>query len=189
VPREGRESSAARETVGGSRSAGCAASSATRPSSRPSPKPATGCYGSRFVSSAVTQWRLVDHLDIHDSPVDDVEVEHCPSQEEGRAGSRGRKDPGAGFGIEALAEVVTATAAGDKAKVAHRASSRLFLLLARRSFFPSSLVRLSAVRADGDGQCVVTADAQGPVLRIVGEDDAIGAQLVDEGSCPGRAVT
>jgi hypothetical protein len=30
----------------------------------------------------------------------------------------------AGFGIEALAEVVTATAAGDKAKVAHMASSR-----------------------------------------------------------------
>jgi len=44
----------------------------------------------RFVSSAVTQWRPVDHLDINDSPVDDVEVEHCPSQEEeGRAGGRG----------------------------------------------------------------------------------------------------
>ena len=45
----------------------------------------------------------------------------------GRTGTRrwpGPSGPWGGFGIEALAEVVTATAAGDKAKVAHMASSR-----------------------------------------------------------------
>jgi hypothetical protein len=40
-----------------------------------------------------------------------------------------------------------------------------------------SLVPLSAVFADGDGQHVVTVGAQSPVLRIVGEDDAMGARL------------
>ena len=43
------------------------------------------------------------------------------------------------------------------------------------------------VLADGNGQSVVIIGAQDPVLRIVGEDDAVGAQLVDEGGCPGRA--
>jgi hypothetical protein len=44
----------------------------------------------RFVSPAVTQWRPVDHLDIHDSPVDDVEV--------GRSSPAGRRacTPGPG---------------------------------------------------------------------------------------------
>jgi hypothetical protein len=36
------------------------------------------------------------------------------------------------------------------------------------------------VLADGDGQLVVTVHAQGPVLRIVGEDDAVGAQPIDQ---------
>jgi hypothetical protein len=51
------------------------------------------------------------------------------------------------------------------------------------------LVWVSVVPADGDGRRVVTAGAQGPVLRIAGEDDAIGAQLVDEGGCPAGPVT
>jgi hypothetical protein len=51
---------------------------------------------------------------------------------------------------------------------------------------PPSLVLLSVVLADGDNQIVVPVGAQGSVLRMVGEDDAIGAQLVDEGSCTAR---
>jgi hypothetical protein len=41
--------------------------------------------------------------------------------------------------------------------------------------------------ADDDGQCVVTAGARGPAARIVGEDDAAGAELVNEGRRIGRA--
>lgn len=55
--------------------------------------------------------------------------------------------------------------------------SVLFLFLAGS---PRFLVSLSVALADGDGQCVVTAGAQGPVLGIVGKDDAVGAQPVDQ---------
>jgi hypothetical protein len=40
---------------------------------------------------------------------------------------------------------------------------------------PFFQVRLSVVFADGDGQRLVTVGAQGPVLRVVGQDDAVGA--------------
>ena len=54
----------------------------------------------------------------------------------------------------------------------------LFPLGAGRVSFP--LVSLSAVFPDGDGQRVVAAGAQGPVARVVGEDDARGAQAIDQ---------
>ena len=41
---------------------------------------------------------------------------------------------------------------------------------------------MSVILADGDGRRVVVADAQGPVLRVVYEDGAVGAELVDQ-SC------
>jgi hypothetical protein len=65
------------------------------------------------------QRRPVDHLDIHDSPVDDVEVEHAlrgKKADAPMAGSIGLA-AGVGFGIEALAEVVTAAAVSDQVKV------------------------------------------------------------------------
>ncbi len=46
---------------------------------------------------------------------------------------------------------------------------------------------VSGGRADGDRRCVVTAGAQGPAGRIVGEDGAVGAQLVDQRGRAGRA--
>jgi hypothetical protein len=52
---------------------------------------------------------------------------------------------------------------------------------------PPFLAPLSVVLADDDGQRVVTVGAQGPVLRVVGEDHAVGAQPVDEGSRTVRA--
>ena len=44
------------------------------------------------------------------------------------------------------------------------------------------------IRADGDGRRVVTADAQGLAGRVVGEDGAAGAELVDQGCRAGRAA-
>jgi len=61
--------------------------------------------------------------------------------------ARAVRTPGAGSGIEALAEVVTATAAGDKAKVAHMASSR--------SPFSSSKANSSAASAVTGNVCPV----------------------------------
>jgi hypothetical protein len=52
---------------------------------------------------------------------------------------------------------------------------------------PPFLARLSVVVADHDGQCVVTAGAQGPANRVVGEDGAVGAELVDQGCRTVRA--
>ena len=45
---------------------------------------------------------------------------------------------------------------------------------------PPSLVPMSAVIADGYRRRVLAAGAQGPVIGVVGENDAIGAQLVDQ---------
>lgn len=126
MPRERRESAAARETVGGSRSAGCAASSATRPSSRPSPRPAAGCYGSprssrrplRSGGRSITSTYMIH-------PLTTSRLSIALRRKKRDAPVAGAvRTLGAGFGIEALAEVVTATAVGDKAKVAHMASSR-----------------------------------------------------------------
>ena len=39
------------------------------------------------------------------------------------------------------------------------------------------------VLADGHRRRVLAADAQGPVIRVVGQYDTIGAQLIDQ---PGR---
>ena len=41
-------------------------------------------------------------------------------------------------------------------------------------------VSVSGVRADDDRRRVVTAGVQGPAIGVVGEDDAIGAQPVDQ---------
>ena len=41
-------------------------------------------------------------------------------------------------------------------------------------------VSFSGGRADGDRRCVVTAGVAGPAGRVVGEDGAVGAQLVDQ---------
>jgi hypothetical protein len=46
---------------------------------------------------------------------------------------------------------------------------------------------VSAVFADGDGRRVVVGGVQGPAVRVVDEDDAVGAQLVDEGCRTVRA--
>src|SRR6266496_2828435 len=62
------------------------------------------------------------------------------------------------------------------------------------ALFPSSrwavllsVVPVSVVLADGDGWRVVAAGAQGLVLRVVGQDDAFGAELVDQGCRTVRA--
>jgi hypothetical protein len=48
-------------------------------------------------------------------------------------------------------------------------------------------VSFSGGRADGDRRCVVTAGAQGPAGRVVGQDGAVGAQLVDQRGRAGGA--
>jgi hypothetical protein len=43
------------------------------------------------------------------------------------------------------------------------------------------------VLADGDGQHVVVTGAQGPLVRVVSEEDSAGAELVDQGCRTVRA--
>jgi hypothetical protein len=43
------------------------------------------------------------------------------------------------------------------------------------------------VLADGNGRRVAVTGAQGPVVHIVSEDDAIDAELVDQRCCIGGA--
>ncbi len=120
VPRERRESPAARETAGGSRSAGRAARPATRPSPRPSPRPATGCYGFpgssrrpiRSGGRPVTPAYMI-------RPLTTSRLSIALRRKNRDAPAAGAvRTPGAGSGTEAPAEAVTATAAGDKAKLA-----------------------------------------------------------------------
>jgi len=96
------------------------------PSSRPSPKPATGCYGFpgssrrplRSGGRSITSTYMI-------RPLTTSRLSIALRRKKRDAPVAGAvRTLGAGFGIEALAEVVTATAAGDKAKVAHMASSR-----------------------------------------------------------------
>lgn len=78
----------------------------------------------------IMQRRPVDHLDIHDLPVDDVEIEHSLRGNEGDAsmawsiGLTLRMS----LGAEALTEVVAAAALGHQAKVP-RADGKLALAL------------------------------------------------------------
>ena len=48
-------------------------------------------------------------------------------------------------------------------------------------------VWVSVVVADGDGRQVAVTDVQGPAVRVVGDDDAADAELVDQGRCIGGA--
>jgi hypothetical protein len=49
------------------------------------------------------------------------------------------------------------------------------------SFPVLARVSVSGVRADGDRRRVVTAGAERPACRVVGEDGAAGVELVDQG--------
>ena len=52
---------------------------------------------------------------------------------------------------------------------------------------PPFLVPVSAVLADDDGRRVVVTGTQGPAIRVVSQDDAVGAELVDQDCRIGRA--
>ena len=62
-----------------------------------------------------------------------------------------------------------------------------FLPLASPPFPVLARVSFGGGRADGDRRCVVTVGAQGPAGRVVGEDGAVGAQLVDQRGRTGGA--
>jgi hypothetical protein len=49
------------------------------------------------------------------------------------------------------------------------------------SLRPRRVLFLCGVRVDGDRRRVVTTDAPGPAGRVVGENGAVGTELVDQG--------
>src|ERR1017187_3752212 len=68
------------------------------------------------------------------------------------------------------------------------AASALFSLSLDGPPFPAvARVSASGIRTDDDRRRVVPPGAERPVVRVIGEDNAIGAQLVDQRRRTGRA--
>ena len=68
------------------------------------------------------------------------------------------------------------------------AASALFLSSLGGPPFPAvARVSASGIRTDDDRRRVVTPGAERPVVRVIGQDNAIGAQLVDQHRRTGRA--
>ena len=68
------------------------------------------------------------------------------------------------------------------------AASVLFSLSLGGPPFPAvARVSASGILTDDDRRRVVTPGAERPVVRVMGEDNAVGAQLVDQHRCTGRA--
>jgi len=64
------------------------------------------------------------------------------------------------------------------------------LAFPRQSSFPAvARVSASGIRTDDDRRRVVTSGAERPVVRVIGEDNVIGAQLADQHRRTGRQVT